>query len=473
MISDHIEKTILNKLVDTPTNDQLKLIRLLAEFIIKSSDDSIFLISGYAGTGKTTVVSALINALETFKIKTVLLAPTGRAAKVLNSFSGKPAYTIHKKIYRQKSSKDGFGKFVLGKNLGSGTFFVVDEASMIGNQKAETFMFGSGNLLEDLLEFVYTGKRCKLILVGDSAQLPPVSTNESPALSTRVLEEMGFTVSTFCLKEVVRQAELSGILINATSVRQSIAGNQIAIPKIKTQSFTDIIQLNGSELISELTDCYEKYGIEDTIVVTRSNKRANIYNTGIRKSVLFNEEQIAPDDYMMVVKNNYYWLANDGEEVNFIANGDIIKILKIGKFEERYGLHFVNARIQLLDIENRVIETKLLLDTIDKEAASLTSDENKNFYYSVYEDFKHIMPKKKGYEGVRSDPYFNALQVKFAYAVTCHKAQGGQWKAVFIDQGYYTQDMLSIEYLRWLYTAFTRASEKLYLVNFIKDFFNE
>lgn len=470
MLLEHLEKNILSKLSEIPTSGQQKLIKLLSNFILNSNDNDIFLLTGYAGTGKTSVIAATINALDDFKIKTILMAPTGRAAKVLSNYSGKPAYTIHKKIYRQKSSKDGFGKFVLGKNLTSDVLYMVDEASMIGSQLVEPSIFGSGNLLEDLLEFVYSGRRCKLILIGDQAQLPPVSFSESAALTERTLKSLGFSVTSFCLTEVVRQTKESGIIYDATIIRKLIASEKIKIPKLRVENFTDVIRISGSDLINELNEAYEKYGMEETIVVTRSNKRANQYNKGIRQSVLFYDEQISKNDYLMVVKNNYHWLAN-GEDFNFIANGDIVQIVKLNNFEERYGFHFADARLRLIDIENREIDAKIILETLDIDGAALSLDDNKKLFYAIYEDYKHIKPKRSGYMAIRNDPYFNSLQVKFSYAVTCHKAQGGQWKAVFVDQGYFNPDIINIEYLKWIYTAFTRAELKLYLVNFNKDFF--
>jgi len=472
MLNKHLEKIILGKLVEPPTTSQLKLITQTSAFILNSSDDEIFQITGYAGTGKTTVISAIINALDEFKIKTVLMAPTGRAAKVLCNFSGKPAYTIHKKIYRQKSSKDGFGKFVLGKNLAFGTFYIIDEASMIGNQLAETSIFGSGNLLNDLLEYVYSGKRCKLILIGDTAQLPPVNYPESPALIIDNFQMLGFTVSSICLTEVVRHSVQSGILFNATLIRELISSGKSKIPRFRIKKFNDIKRISDLEVIQELNKCYIKFGIAETLVVTRSNKRANLFNSGIRKTILGREEQISTGDYLMVVKNNYFWLSGN-DEIDFIANGDIVEVLKIRKYEERYGYHFVNVRLRHVDDDLREFEAKLVLESLEIESAAFSTEENKKFFYSVYEDYKHFKSKKAGYDAVRNDPFFNALQVKYAYAVTCHKSQGGQWKAVFVDPGYFSPDMIDREYLRWLYTAITRASECLYLVNFKNDFFEE
>jgi exodeoxyribonuclease V len=470
MLSQHLEKKIISNLSDIPTEGQKSFIRMISDFVLKAEEDEIFLLTGYAGTGKTTVIAALINVLEEHRIKTVLMAPTGRAAKVLGSFSGKPAFTIHKKIYRQKSTKDGFGKFVLGKNLGSGLLFIVDEASMIGTRAVESSIFGSGNLLEDLLEFIYSGKNCKLILIGDNAQLPPVNMPESSILKNENLKALGFSVTSTCLTEVVRQDRESGILYNSTLIRLQLDSKKLHIPKLELAKFNDIKSISGNDLINEINESYDKFGIEDTIVITRSNKRANLYNAGIRKSILYREEQITKGDYLMVVKNNYFWL-QDENEVDFIANGDIVQVVKLGKFEERFGFHFVNVKLRLIDLENREIEAKIILETLYIESAALTQDDNKKLFYAIYEDYKNMKPKKTGFDAVKNNPYFNALQVKFAYAITCHKSQGGQWKSVFVDQGYFVQDMLNEDYLKWLYTAFTRATEKLNLVNFSKDFF--
>jgi exodeoxyribonuclease V len=470
MLAQHIEKQISLRLGDVPTEGQNNFIKLVSDFILKDGEDEIFLLTGFAGTGKTTVISATINVLEEHKLKTILMAPTGRAAKVLSRFSGRSAFTIHKKIYKQKSSKDGFGKFVLGKNLGSGQLFIVDEASMIGTQKMESSIFGSGNLLEDLLEYIYSGRRCKLILIGDSAQLPPVNLPESNILNKENLRSLGFSVTAANLTEVVRQSEKSGILFNSTLIRLQLNASKIEIPKFQIDKFSDIRRISGYDLINEINESYEKTGMEETIVITRSNKRANLYNSGIRKSILFREEIISPGDYLMIVKNNYYWLA-DESEVNFIANGDIVQVVKLKNHEERFGFHFVDVKLRMTDMDDREIDVKILLETLDIDGAALSQDDNKKLFYAIYEDYKNIKPKKAGFEAVRNNPYFNALQVKFAYAVTCHKAQGGQWKSVFIDQGYFVPDMLDNEYLKWLYTAFTRATERLTLVNFNKDFF--
>jgi exodeoxyribonuclease-5 len=470
MLKDHIKKIILEKLKHKPTRDQNRLISGLSEFIMDDDPNKIFLIKGYAGTGKTTIISALVNAFKTLKIKSVLLAPTGRAAKVLSAYSNKTAYTIHKKIYRQKSSKDGFGIFALDNNLHSNTFFIVDEASMISNKSGDSSIFGSGRLLDDLIKYVYNDKSCKLILIGDTAQLPPVGIDMSPALDPDQLNLYGLTVLEYNLKEVVRQHEDSGVLLNATNIRNLISSENYTFPKFELDDIADIQKISGADLIETISDSYDKYGYEDTMIITRSNKRANQYNKGIRSQILWREEEIAVGDFLMVVKNNYYWI-DENEKIDFIANGDIAEIIKISKYEERYGFRFVDVTLRFIDYGDLEIECKIILDTLDINTAALSSEDNKQLFYNVLEEYQHEKTKKRKYEGVRNDEYFNALQVKFSYAITCHKAQGGQWKNVFIDHGYIAEDMMDKEYLRWLYTAFTRPIEKLYLVNFDKRFF--
>jgi len=479
MLKNYIEDFIHKNLQHTPTSGQQLLIRQLSDFVSNPKREQLFLLKGYAGTGKTTIISALVKALEHFGSKTVLLAPTGRAAKVLSSYSEKPAYTIHKEVYRQKGSDDGFGKFLLAPNLRSDTLFLIDEASMISNHTNEISIFGSGRLLDDLYEYVYSGTRCKMILIGDTAQLPPVGLDKSPALTKKILENYDCEVIEVVLTEVVRQSLDSGILFNATEIRNLIPAETpeneqepyiFSYPKIKLEGFKDIRKLNGAELIEEISTCYDKFGMEETMVVSRSNKRANRYNQGIRNQILYREEEISVGDLLMVVKNNYFWLEKM-EEMEFIANGDIVEITRIHSYKERYEHRYADVTIRFLDYQNVEIEAKIMLDTLQIETASLSSDENKKLYYSVAEDYAHIGNKKKRLKQIREDPFFNALQVKFAYAVTCHKAQGGQWKAIFVDQGYLAEDMLNKEYLRWLYTAITRSSERLYLVNFKDEYF--
>ncbi len=471
MLKDHLKNSILKNLGYEPTHNQLTLIEGLSEFIIDNESHKIFLVKGYAGTGKTTVISALVKTAEELKLKSMLMAPTGRAAKVLSSYSQKSAFTIHKKIYRQKSSKDGFGTFVLNANLNSNTLFIVDEASMISNHSNELSIFGSGQLLNDLLSFVYNDKNCKLILVGDTAQLPPVGIEISPALDEKYLSSFNYSVKEVTLTEVLRQTKESGVLFNATQVRAQINIQPVDFPKIQLEPFKDIEALSGTELIEKITESYDKYGLENTIVITRSNKTANQYNKGIRSKILWREEEIAVGDLIMVVKNNYFWI-EDNEDIDFIANGDIAEIVKIKKYTERYGFRFADVILRFIDYNDVEISCKIILDTLEINSAAMTSEDNKKLFYNIVEDFTDIVRKKAKYNKVKSNPFFNALQVKFAYAVTCHKAQGGQWKSVFIDHGYFADHQIDIEFLRWLYTALTRTTDKLYLVNFNKRFFN-
>ncbi len=472
-MKNFISGLIIQKLGHEPTEGQKETIDLLAEFVSAQESDTLFLLKGYAGTGKTSAISALVKVLDELKIKFVLLAPTGRAAKVLSKQSGKPASTIHKKIYRQQSGADGLSKFSLDRNMSRNTVFVVDEASMISNLPQDHSVFGSGYLLSDLIEYVMGGFNCKLIVSGDTAQLPPVGLSMSPALEKEELSLFGMEVIATELREVVRQSLDSGILFNATFIRNRIleASASGSCP-VKTDGYQDVIRLGGDELIDEISKCYSRFGMEETIVITRSNKRANLFNEGIRKTILFQEDQIMRGDLLMVVKNNYHW-SKQLEELDFIANGDIAEIIRIRKYEERYGFHFANVVLRLTDYQDLEIECKILLETLTVEAPALSGDENKRLFEAISEDYQEIRNKRDRWKKIREDPYFNALQVKYSYAVTCHKAQGGQWKAVFLDHGYLTEEMIDREFLRWLYTAFTRAEERLYLVNFHKNFFPE
>ncbi|MDX2444142.1 MAG: AAA family ATPase [Bacteroidales bacterium] len=472
MLKNHIEKYLREYFEHDPTQGQDHLLKYLPDFLLRPDKDEILLLKGYAGTGKTSAMKAVVRTLSEFKLKSVLLAPTGRAAKVLSNLTGKQAYTIHKKIYRQKSAKDGFGTFVLDRNLHTDTFFIVDEASMISNTSLDSSIFGSGKLLEDLLYFVYEGNRCKLILIGDTAQLPPIGKELSPALERKELEYHNYDVQEFFFNEVVRQSSDSGILWNATLIRSEIENNSAKIPKLKLSDFSDINYITGTDFLETLSSSYDKFGLEESVVVVRSNKQANRYNSGIRNQILWREEEISVGDLMMVVKNNYFWMA-DNELIDFIANGDIFEILKIHTYTERYGLRFADIRMRLLDYGDTELDVKIMLDTLTMESASMPSEKNKELYFSVAEDYSDLKNKKKKFEAIRKDEYFNALQVKFSYAITCHKAQGGQWKNVFIDPGYFIQEMMNSEYLRWLYTAFTRATANLYLVNFNKLFLDE
>jgi ATP-dependent exoDNAse (exonuclease V) alpha subunit len=465
-----IHSNLCKNLGNPPTEDQSEALRKIALYITENSNDVIFLLTGYAGTGKTSVISSVVRTLDLLRMRSVLLAPTGRAAKVLGSYSGRQAFTIHKKIYRQKSSKDGMGSFILDRNLHRDTYFIVDEASMISNISSETSLFGSGKLLDDLLEYVYSGTDCKLILVGDPAQLPPVGSNLSPALNPEALAEYGFGLKTAELRQVVRQSETSGVLMNATSVRLQINENNLVHPSMDCTNFKDVIRLSGEELIEELSASYGTCGLEGTIIVVNSNKQANRYNQGIRNRIFFREEEISPGDMVMVVKNNYFLVENDEEGPGFIANGDIAEVRKIRKYTERYGFTFAEMELYFPDYDFEV-ESKVMMDVLHLDTPALPAEKNRELFQNTLADYLHIRTKKKQYEAVRSDPWFNALQIKFAYAVTCHKAQGGQWERVFIDQGMFNRNEITIDYLRWFYTALTRSTDRVYLVNFKDEWF--
>jgi exodeoxyribonuclease V len=465
-----IYNNLCKNLVNTPTDDQSDALKKIAGYICDNNNDVIFLMTGYAGTGKTSVISSIVKTLDMLRIRSVLLAPTGRAAKVLASYSGRQAYTIHKKIYRQKSSKDGVGNFSLDRNLHKDTFFIVDEASMVSNSSGDSSLFGSGRLLDDLIEFVYSGTECKLILVGDTAQLPPVGSILSPALDPASLGGYGFGLITCELKQVVRQSETSGVLMNATRVRLQVAETNLVHPSIDCINYKDTIRITGEELIDEISSAYGTCGMEETVIVVNSNKQANRYNQGIRNRIFFREEEISPGDIVMVVKNNYFIIDEDEDGTGFIANGDIAEVRKIRKYEERYGFRFADMVLKFPDY-NLEIEAKVMMDVLHLDTPALPSDRNKELYQSILADYLNIKTRRKQFEAVRNNPYFNALQIKFAYAVTCHKAQGGQWERVFIDQGMFNRNEITIDYLRWFYTALTRSTDKVYLVNFSEDFF--
>ena len=438
----------------------------LSEFLLSDDDRKAFLLCGYAGTGKTSLISALVRTMEQLERRTVLLAPTGRAAKVFSSYSGKSAHTIHKCIYRQKSIMDS-ATFTLTENRAQNTLFIVDEASMISNDG------NSGGLLDDLIEFVYSGRGCSMLLLGDTAQLPPVGEVESPALTCSYLRSMFLNVTSVELKQVMRQLDDSGILYNATMLRQRIEEEDTYdLPQITLEGFTDICNVQGEELIEAIEGCYNKAGVDETIILCRSNKRANVYNEGIRRRILYREEELSRGDMLMIVKNNYYWREQLGKEdktlldkLDFIANGDMAEIIRVHGTEDMYGFRFADVTLSLIDYEDCEIDVKIMLNTLTSESPSLTREENERLFNAVWEDYPEIRSKRKRMEEIRKNPYYNALQVKYGYAVTCHKAQGGEWRRVFIDQGYIGEDMISPDYYRWLYTAFTRASEKLHLVN--------
>ena len=476
--SDFLYSGFVSRMKHEPTPCQNRLLESIAEFI-SADDDDILVVNGYAGTGKTTAVSAVISVLKEYKVKSVLLAPTGRAAKVLSGYAGQPAYTIHKHIYRQKSvGGDGFGQFTLAPNKDKDTLFVVDEVSLIGidaGQQQSTTAFGSGNLLDDLISFVRSGSGCKVILIGDSAQLPPVGLDASPALSKDYMAMMG-GIGFVELTTVVRQQQESGILYNATLVRQLISDldygpgvMDLEDLCLETAQFDDIERITGGELIEKISEAYGKYDEDETVILCRSNRRAIKYNMGVRSTVQFKEERLVRGDKLMIVKNCYQFL-DDIKDIDYIANGDIAKLVKISRFEERYGLHFAEARLSFPDYDDQEIVAKVILDTLESESASLTYEQSNILYQGVNEDYAHITTKKKRYEAVREDKYYNALQLKYANAITCHKSQGGQWRCVFIDNAFW-QDQLTVDDLKWLYTALTRATEKVYLVNFKDELF--
>jgi exodeoxyribonuclease V len=467
-----IYNQLCKSLGNAPTDDQSDALKRIAKYIADNINDIIFLLTGYAGTGKTSVISSIVRTLDLLRLRSVLLAPTGRAAKVLASYSGRQALTVHKKIYRQKSSKDGLGSFKLDRNFNKDTFFIVDEASMISNSSGDSAIFGSGKLLDDLIEYVYSGINCKLIIVGDTAQLLPVGSLVSPALDPAVLAEYGFGLITCELKQVVRQSESSGVLMNATRVRLQVAENDLVHPLIDCINYKDTMRITGEELIEELSKAYGTCGMEGTIIVVNSNKQANRYNQGIRNRIFFREEEISPGDMVMVVKNNYFILEEEDGGAGFIANGDIAEVRKIRKYEERYGFHFADMVLKFPDYDLEV-ESKVMLDILHLDTPALPSEKNKELFHNVLADYLHIRSRRKQYDAVKKDPYFNALQIKFAYAVTCHKAQGGQWERVFIDQGMFNRNEITIDYLRWFYTALTRSTDKVYLVNFPEDWFTK
>lgn len=449
----------------TPTEQQTELMQKMTEFVM-FAHDTIFILRGYAGTGKTTVVSALIQAMDELKQSVTLLAPTGRAAKVLSSYSGHSAFTIHKRIYRQHTVGGPEGAFSLDVNLHKNTLFIVDEASMIANYNEGPF--GSGHLLDDLLSFVYGTEGCRLILVGDAAQLPPVGQEISPALDLDYYRGTYLQTMSYELTEVVRQTQESGVLLNATHLRELLLSEQYdSFPKVDF-SLPDVRRVAGDELIEEISSAYSKWGTDDVMIISRSNKRSNIFNNGVRNRILYREEELSSGDLLMVVKNNYFWSKQTEGKLDFIANGDIAQLRRIRHTYEIYGFRFADVVLYLSDYDIE-IEARILLDTLQSESPSLTTEESERLYNAVQEDYMHIGNKRERYKQMREDPWLNALQVKFAYAITCHKAQGGQWNTVFLDQGYITEEMIGREYIRWLYTAFTRATQTLYLINWREE----
>ena len=499
MLIDYLKDLILHHFGLKPTNDQTKVIDSLCQFILSPEADTVFILRGFAGTGKTSLVSALVKTMEQLERECVLMAPTGRAAKVLSIYADHPAYTIHKRIYRQKSiDKDSI--FTLNYNMRQNLLFICDEASMIANDEYHSgSLYGTGRLLDDMVHFVYGGKGCRLIILGDTAQLPPVGDDESPALQDDYMSGYGLHVVSHTLTEVVRQADSSGILWNATHLRTLLENEDVfSFPKIRFNGFPDVRNIPGNELIEALEECYHRDGEDETIVVTRSNKRANIYNNGIRAQILWREEPLEAGDMLMVAKNNYYWtetqapptapegasivkttVSPSGDErgavavggtvpFDFIANGDTAIVRRIRNERSFYGFTFVDATLEFPDFDHFQMQLTLLTDTLQAEAPALTKQQQDTLYNNIMEDYASdptLRSKQDRLKALRQDPYYNALQIKYAYAVTCHKAQGGQWTNVFIDQGYMTDDMLTPDYFRWLYTAITRATHRVFFVN--------
>jgi len=465
-------KLLLQNSLFQPTVKQNLFFQKIAVFLFNTSNDEIFVLKGYAGTGKTTIISTVINHLETINMKCVLLAPTGRAAKVISNYSGKPAYTIHKRIYFPKKSKGGGVSFTLQQNKFKNTIFIVDESSMISDTSLDSKLYANGSLLDDLFFYVEAGNNCKLLLVGDSAQLPPVNMTVSPALDIHTLSlHYQKNVQHIELDEVMRQAETSGILYNATQLRELLDSHFVDTFQFNLNTFKDIVRLqDGYDIQDAIHNAYDNYGLEDTVFIVRSNKRSNQYNQQIRTSILSKESELSTGDYLMVVKNNYFWLKED-TEAGFIANGDIIEVLEIRKIQELYGFKFATVKIRMVDYPNQApIDTILMLDTITSESPSLTYEQSNQLYQEVLLDYEDEKQQYKKLQKVKENEYFNALQVKFSYAITCHKSQGGQWKTVFVEQPY-LPDGIDADYVRWLYTAITRAEEKLYLIGFKDEYF--
>ncbi|MDR0833404.1 MAG: AAA family ATPase [Candidatus Symbiothrix sp.] len=451
-----------------PTPEQQQALEALNTFLLDKNPDSIFLLKGYAGTGKSSLVGALVKTMTALEQKSVLLAPTGRAAKVFAGYACHKAYTIHKKIYRQREFSNEPTGFMPDINKHAHTLFIVDEASMISNDGLDSFSFGSGRLLDDLIHYVYSGQGCRLILLGDSAQLPPVSQVESPALDPEVLAGYNLDVRTLTLTQVVRQAEMSGILYNATLLRQAIEKEAVNVfPKIQTKKFPDVQIIQGDTLIETIENAYQRDGLDETIIISRSNKRANLFNTGVRNRILWREDELTSGDLLLVAKNNYFW-AKDTKEMDFIANGDIMEVKRIHRTQELYGFRFCDVTVYFPDY-NVEMDVKILLESLHSDSPSLPKEQNDQLFQAILADYAHLTTKKERMQALKADPFFNVVQVKYAYAVTCHKAQGGQWKNVFLDISYVPEDYLGADFYRWLYTAFTRPTERLYLVNPAKD----
>ena len=466
MIQQEFEYQIRHAFALQPTAEQSAAIRTFCDFLTDADPCAVMVMRGSAGTGKTTLAGAIVRAMVALRQRLLLLAPTGRAAKVFALNSGHDAFTIHRRIYRQEAFTGDMDGFQLNFNSYRDTLVMVDEASMIANGNSGDTAFGSGRLLDDLVRFVYGGHNCRMMLIGDKAQLPPVGEEESPALQGEVLSRYGLKVYECDLNQVLRQSAESGILYNATVVRQMITHDEMTqLPLIRFHGFADIRMVPGDELIESLNSSFSRVGMDETIVVTRSNKRANIYNQGIRNTVLGREEQLSTGDSLMAVRNNYYWTEQEKAPFPFIANGDRMRVLRVRNYRELYGFHFADAVLLFPDYDDYELSCTVLLDTLTTEAPALTREQNDQLFAAVNDDYADVTQKAERLKRIREDVFFNALQIKFAYAVTCHKAQGGQWEHVYVDQGYMTDDMLTPDYIHWLYTAFTRATTTLYLVN--------
>ncbi|GHT42454.1 ATP-dependent endonuclease [Bacteroidia bacterium] len=447
-----------------PTTEQQQALEELNAFLFDRNPDSIFLLKGYAGTGKSSLVGALVKTMTELQQPSVLLAPTGRAAKVFAGYAGQNAYTIHKKIYRQRDFSNEASGFAPDFNKHTHTVFIVDEASMISNDGLDSFSFGSGRLLDDLIHYVYSGQGCRLILLGDSAQLPPVGQTASPALDPNVLAGYNLHVRVVTLTQVVRQAQKSGILHNATLLRKAIEKETVRdFPKIYTKKFTDVQIIRGDELIESIENAYQRDGMEETMVISRSNKHANLFNNGIRNRILWREEELSSGDLLMVAKNNYFW-SKEVKEMDFIANGDIMEVKHIGRTQELYGFRFCDVSVYFPDYDV-ALDVKILMEALQSDYPALSKEQSDQLFQAILADYADLPTKRERMAKLKTDPFYNVVQVKYAYAVTCHKAQGGQWKNVFLDISYVPAEYLGLDFYRWLYTAFTRPTERLYLVN--------
>ncbi len=454
------------------TADQRSAVAKIVDFLYARSNNRVFLLKGYAGTGKSSLIGSLVKTMAHFNQKTVLLAPTGRAAKVFSAYADQPAFTVHKKIYRMDKFTEGPGVFSLAENKHKHTLFLVDEASMISNDSSEFSVFGSGRLLDDLMEYVYSGEGNRLLLIGDTAQLPPVQQEFSPALDEKTIESFFFETVTCTLTEIVRQSEKSGVLVNATMLRNALQnGNTVDFPKFNVDAFNDVKRITGTELIDEIASAYHRDGMEETVVISRSNKRVNAYNMGIRNTVLYREEELSPGDLLMITKNNYHW-AGGIENIDFLANGEFVEVMRVRREETMYGFRFGNVLLRHKDY-GMEFEAKINLDSLHTEVSGLTREQNEQLFAAVMEDYADISRKSARYKKVKENPYFNALLVKYGYAVTCHKAQGGEWKNVFLDLGYVNKSHMGDNFYRWLYTSITRSSQMLYLVNLPNDFIEQ